>query len=451
MSKRAVKNDSMLRGRGIRFPSDYGTNCLKSLQTALRRVRAYEDWRGHDPGTHVSVDERYAGMPVLTKAHIRQHTFDGLVPRPRDHRDGIERGAIELVRTSGTTDDQVTLIWNQRWWNASERASWKLNVHARCATGRHREAILSSPICVGFLSESGSPIPTEGRRLRRFLYLNEIASPADWTVAHLDRMVRELAEFRPVVLEANPSLLSKLARHINRTGARVFSPRLIVLTYEYPSRVHLRQIRRAFNAPVASSYGSTESGYVFMECESGSFHQNAGFCRVDLQPLKRRFGGGENVGRLLVTTFHNPWFSVVRFNVGDVVRFMAPGSCPCGRREGYVGVMEGRAKDITFATDGRAVTVNRLDAAVARLDWVVEYQVEQSSHRDYMLRAVAEGPCHNGRRAEAKRILSGLYGTGARVSIRLEDVVLPEVSGKHRLAKTSFPVDVDALFEGGKA
>jgi len=65
------------------------------------------------------------------------------------------------------------------------------------------------------------------------------------------------------------------------------------------------------------------------------------------------------IGRLLVTTFHNKWFSIVRFNVGDVVRFLDPGSCPCGRKMGYTAVMEGRARDITFKLNGKAVTVNQ--------------------------------------------------------------------------------------------
>jgi len=401
-----------------------------------------------DPGPECPVDERYAAMPVLSKADIRRETYDGLIPSGKNRRDGIRKGDIELVKTSGTTDDQVTLIWNQAWWDASEKASWKLNSHAsRAATGRHREVILTSPICTGVLSKSGQLVPMKKRRLGRFLYLNETVNPADWTNNQLDRMIRELDLFRPVFLEANPALLARLARYINEKGRKVFSPQLIVFTYEFPSRVHLRQIRLAFKSPLASSYGSTETGYVFMECECGNYHQNHEFCRVDIQPFRRQYVRERNVGRLLVTTFHNKWFSIVRFNVGDVVRLLEPGSCPCGRKKGYTASIEGRARDVTFRLNGKAVTVNRLDEVVSGLDWVLEYQLEQKSPSSYLFRVVSSQPEGRGLEKEAKQVLRRLYGEGADIKVRFEKIILPEISGKHRLAKLSFPVDVDSLFE----
>ena len=432
----------------IHFPKDYNNECTKALRRAVAGVPAYQAWRSRDPGAGVDVENRYSALPILTKADIRLHTFEGLVPAGRSAQDGIRDGVIELVRTSGTTDDQVTLIWNQPWWNASEKASWQLNSAARrAATGRHREAILTSPICTGVLSKNGELVPMADRRLKRFLYLNELVNPADWPAGYLDRMIDELAEFRPAVLEGNPTLLAKLARHINVSGRKVFNPGLIILTFELPSRVHLREIRKAFKSPVASSYGSTEAGYVFMECECGKFHQNSRFCRVDLQPFKRQYGLPPETGRLLVTTFRNKWFSIVRFNVGDVVRFLKAGRCPCGRNSGVTAVMEGRAKDITFRTDGTAVTVNRLDEAVSRLAWLREYQLEQASPTQLVFRAVAGVPANRKIEAEAKRVLGQLYGRGLSVEVGFENIILPENSGKHRLAKTSYPVDVEGLFE----
>ena len=120
------------------------------------------------------------------------------------------------------------------------------------------------------------------------------------------------------------------------------SPAVIILTYENPSILHHRQIRRAFDAPVASSYGSTETAYVFMECEAGRLHQVTETCHVDFLPFAPEHGGPD-VGRILVTTFDNPWRSLVRFDVGDVVRLNGPAPCPCGRDEGLtLASIEGR-------------------------------------------------------------------------------------------------------------
>jgi len=93
-------------------------------------------------------------MPVLTKKDIRRHFPRGPMPVDRVIEDGLASSEVEFVKTSGTVDDSVTNIWNQKWWDASERASWTLNFHAeKIATGNHAEAILASPLNVGFVSD----------------------------------------------------------------------------------------------------------------------------------------------------------------------------------------------------------------------------------------------------------------------------------------------------------
>jgi phenylacetate-coenzyme A ligase PaaK-like adenylate-forming protein len=250
-------------------PSNYEQRCLETLETALNRTPIYRPWKALDPGPGEGIDARYHCLPVLTKDDIRAHFPDGVVPAGLDLKAALARGEVSFVRTSGTADEALENIWNQRWWDASERASWKLNaIASTVATGTHPEAILASALSVGPRSES-TPIVQERRMLGRFLFLNEFATTAEWPEGHERRILRELADFRPAVLEANPSLMDRLARFVWKTGVAVYQPALITLTYEFPSALQLRAIRRVFHSPIASSYGSTEAGYVFMECEHG--------------------------------------------------------------------------------------------------------------------------------------------------------------------------------------
>ncbi|MFH0847488.1 MAG: hypothetical protein V1894_05505, partial [Chloroflexota bacterium] len=294
-----------------KYSAEYYRRSSDVLELALGELKAYRLWRVCDPGKDSPIDARYAVMPALTKKDIRENFPDGFVPSGLDVKSGLASGEISFIETSGTIDNSVTNIWNQKWWDASERASWKLNSHAnKLATGSHPEAILSNPLNVGFISDDRD-LPFEKRRLARFLYLNEKTSPALWTDALMDRMIDELAIFKPVVLEANPSLLSRLCRYAVRKKRTVFQPGLVVITYENPTLLHYQQIRKAFGVPIASSYGSTETGYVFMQCEAGNFHQNSESCRVDFQPLKPGHGG-HGIGRILVTSLHNPWYRILR-------------------------------------------------------------------------------------------------------------------------------------------
>jgi hypothetical protein len=177
------------------YSAAYYDRSLVTLETALNQIPGYRSWRAFDPGPSYPVDARYAAMPALTKKDIREHMPQGFIPGDRDMKAGLESGEISLVNTSGSIDVSVTNIWNQKWWDASEKASWKLNSHAnRLATGNHPEAILANSLNVGFLSDEAD-LPMEKRRLSRFLYLNEKSNPVKWSAALMDRMIAELATF----------------------------------------------------------------------------------------------------------------------------------------------------------------------------------------------------------------------------------------------------------------
>jgi phenylacetate-coenzyme A ligase PaaK-like adenylate-forming protein len=425
------------------FSLNYYHNSLNELETALKAIPAYQSWRAYDPGAFYPVDTRYHAMPALTKKDIREHFPDGFVPPGVNVQRGLDSGEISFISTSGTTDDKVTNIWNQKWWDASEKASWKLNSHAaRLATGEHPEAILVNPLNVGIASDKDD-LPLEKRRLARFLYLSERTQYSTWTKEHMDRMIRELAVFQPVILEANPSLLAKLCRYIYESKQTVFQPGLIVLTYENPTNVHYRQIRRVFTCPAASSYGTTETGYVFMQCEEGKFHQNTQFCRVDFQPLKKQHGGPA-LGRILVTPFNNEWYHLVRFDVGDLVRLDDSEKCACGRHSGMIlSATEGRFVNATLTCAGRLVTSRELDNNLSVLSEIDEYKLEQTTPDHYELHIASRQTNKQKLSESAVSVLRGLYGKEAKISVLHEEAVAAEISGKFRISKTLFPLKIE--------
>ncbi|OGP53379.1 MAG: hypothetical protein A2162_06770 [Deltaproteobacteria bacterium RBG_13_52_11b] len=420
--------------------SDYERRCLETLETALNRTTVYQSWKALDPGAGHGVNARYNSLPVLTKADIRAHFPHGVVPRGLDLDAALAAGEVTFVSTSGTADEALENIWNQQWWDASERASWKLNaVAAAVATGTHREAILASALSVGPRSEDG-PIHREHRMLGRFLFLNEFWTTANWPEGHERRILDEIADYQPAILEANPSLMARLARFAWKTGATVYQPLLITLTYEFPSALQLRAIRRVFRSPIASSYGSTEAGYVFMECEHGRLHQNTDFCRVDIAPLADGVEKHANVGRIFVTTFGNRWFPLVRFDIGDIAR-IASEPCPCGRDFGMtLSSIEGRLKSLCVAGDGRLVTHRELDDAFARVDGLEQYRFVQEDFKHARLEVVGEDG--QGKRAarDAGDIVQGLFGRDVDIAVSKVDALLPEKSGKFLLAKRDFPL-----------
>ena len=228
------------------------------------------------------------------------------------------------------------------------------------------------------------------------------------------------------------------------SGVEPWQPELITITYEYPSELHLRAIRSVFGSPIASSYGSTEAGYVFMECEHGMLHQNCETCRVDLLPLAGDPRGGVapgELGRIAATTFGNEWFPLVRFEIGDVGR-LAASPCPCGRTFGMtLGGVEGRLKSLCRAGDGTLVPHTRLDRALAGVAGLEQYRVEQDSPTH--VRCAVIGQAGRGARAAngAREVLADIFGPRVRVETEEVPELFAEKSGKFLLVHRLFPLE----------
>jgi phenylacetate-CoA ligase len=419
----------------------YMERCREALDTGLLKTPAYRSWRKFDSPFSMPF-KRLAGLPVMDKAVMRRFGPRGLAPGGSGLDAALSSGAAGLVRTSGSTGDAVENVWCQEWWDASESASWRLNSHfSGMRHGVEREALLASPLCVGLRSED-KPLSAKQRSLGRFLFLNERVDPADWEPAQMRRMTGELNSFEPAVLDANPSYLARLCRFIMKEGMEVKSPRMITLTYENCSLLHIKQISSVFKCPAASSYGSTETGYVFMQCEHGNYHQNTEFCHVDFIPFAQRHGG-PRLGSLLVTVFDHPWRSLLRFDIGDTA-MLAEKPCPCGRQEGLtLSSIEGRAVNVTVTADGgRAVTQAALDRAISAAPGLEDYQLLQTSADSYLLRY------SGGAEQDALfQILRGVYGRNARLRFERAETLSPDPPGKYRLSKPLFPLSVKEFWD----
>ncbi len=404
----------------------------------------YRAWRKADPGPSLPFEKRLAALPVLTKRDLRAHVPRGFMDETRSCEAGFASGDVEIVTTSGTGGDRASVVWHQPWWDRSEREAARIHpALARAFSAPHREAVLTTPVCAGSLCHLGDA-SMEERTLGNLLFLNQSLDPTAWDEDQIRRMAHELGIFHPEVLEADPAYLCLFARAATQAGLGLHQPLCIVLTYEFPSCIHYREIARAFpRVPVVSSYGSTETGHVFTQCGEGTFHQNTATCYVEVQPL-RPDRGDPGVGRLLVSTLDNRWFTLLRFDVGDLGRVRAE-PCACGRADGLaLDAIEGRLQDATFNGDGRLVTLKRLDDALAVVECLQGYQVEQAAIGVLLFRYVAGGEQEV--EPGCLQALRDVYGPATSIEMRREPSLSPEQSGKFRLARTACAMDPAGLF-----
>ncbi|MCL2163004.1 MAG: hypothetical protein FWH55_01140 [Oscillospiraceae bacterium] len=427
------------------YPKEFTQKCESVLEMAFRHVPLYRGWKQFDPGVNAPLDERFASLPALTKADVRAGFPTGLMPDFKDLNEGLVNEEIEYTYTSGTTAEKVVNIWDQNWWDASEAASWKLNRHLAALDYPQRQAKLASSLNVGVNCEED--LPMGHRILGNTLYLNEKTSTLQWQPRHMKRMTEEVNEYKPAIMEANPSLLARLAWWVIDNDAEVFSPAVIVFTFEFPSSIHLAAIRQVFSSALVSSYGTTETGFVMQQCEHGAMHQNTAFCRIDYEPLKPRYGG-PNLGRIFVTTFDNPWNYIIRFDVGDLIRLHSTGECSCGRKQGIIAdAIEGRVSNVTFSTDGGLVTTKNLDDSLSAVKMLRDYHLEQLDHSSYYLQATLSPGANPSMETDAlHNILERVYGKSGVFDIKIPDSILPGPAGKFRRTQANYNFDENGLF-----
>jgi phenylacetate-coenzyme A ligase PaaK-like adenylate-forming protein len=432
------------------FSANYYKLSTTALETALHHVAAYKNWQAFDPGSSTSIDARFRAMPTISKQDLRAHTWRNFIPTGMDIDAALKTGTIELVQTSGTTAEQVLNVWYQSWWDAAEAASWRYNsCTAALKLGNHREAILTSPMNTGILAKNGL-LTMEERSCGRFLYLNEKINPSLWDDQLFERIIRELEIFQPIVLEANPSYLAKVARYAYRHNLSVFQPPVIIFSYENPGILARKHIAKVFHAPLISSYGATEAGYVLMECEQGKLHQVSSSCRIDIEFMRPEYGH-PHVGRLLLTTLTNPWRSLIKFDVGDLVQIDPAGICACGRNDGYIcKEFAGRTVNLTYMTSGFPVTTAMVESIINNVESVAEYQVLQREGI-YNVNIVLDEE-DNASRVLREEIIEGLlplYGQDAVINVHFVKEIETEPSGKYRLTRSDIPLNIERLFGKG--
>jgi phenylacetate-coenzyme A ligase PaaK-like adenylate-forming protein len=423
-----------------------------TLELALSRVPAYDLWKEFDPGNSYPANKRYSMLPCLSKADLRNLGWKKFITTDKNPDQALRSGEISLVETSGTTEEKVVNAWYQPWWDASERLSWQYNNHSlKLIGGKHRESILTSSRNTGPASDDRWLTLTE-RTSGRFTYLNERSGPHMWSRELMNRMLDELALLKPVTLEANPMYLARLALFANANGIKPYQPQLIILTYENASPRTRRLIRLSFDSPIASSYGSTESGYVLMECEHGLFHQVSESCRIDFEPFKSEHGKPD-CGRIFVTTFGNPWRTLIRYDIGDMVRLCKDQSCACGRKNGYiVEAILGRTANITFTTHGVPRTSWEVEDLFSDIEEIVSYKVVQVSADSYEAAIeLLEEASASGTKNEVRERLMSFYGSNAHVGVSIEPFIDCETSGKYRTTRAMFAHNESDLFEKGEA
>lgn len=365
-------------------------------------------------------------LPFLDRAGLRGHFPQGFLRSGERFADVVGGGAVELVRTSGTSAERLQLLWEAGWWERQEEAALRTNPAIAPHLGEsYTEAVLTTPLCSESVCKVG-PSTLEERCIDNLLFLNTRDDPTRWTGAEAHRMATEIATFGPTAMEADPVYLASFLRICRKRAFPIAPPKWVTLTYEFVSAIDRGFIRSQLDCPLFDFYGLTEAGVFFLECPAGRHH----FCGTDaIVEILREDSSAleEDVGEIVVTTWGNPRTPLLRYRTGDLAR-VTEEPCSCGMSGLTIATFEGRTRDV-IAAPGRALTPRDIDTALNGVVGLAQYCCRQTAADAMRAEFVAENGSEPG--SEIRERLAAV-APSMRIEARRVSFIPPEPSGKYR-------------------
>ncbi|MGC4792172.1 phenylacetate--CoA ligase family protein [Micromonospora sp. DT178] len=370
-------------------------------EAASRQVRRHPIYAG-DEYDATDLTE----LPTLTKPMLRRH------PRPFDHL-AEPTAVIYTDKTSGTSGAPLDLAYSQQFMSQSLYLE-PIKIMMRAGlTGLGTRPVLSA-----FLTDN----PSRGSGL---IVRNPLEGVGHTLVVHIDpndpaslqRVGRLLEDLQPEVLSSKPNLFRMM---LDRWGGRSpfvsYRPRLVVSGGAMLDDVLRHALGAALGSPVTSSYAISEAGYVGSECPHGRMH-------LDLSVHNRfevidEYGRPATTGELVITTLANSCMPLVRYRMGDTVT-LADG-CRCGRPGPVLRELRGRSTQIFDLGGGAKLSPTRYMKLFELHPAVLEYQLTQTSDRQFRLRVELEPDLGAAQRREALAAVARYIAAGMPVPVAVD-------------------------------
>jgi phenylacetate-CoA ligase len=403
------------------------------IKEAAQRSRLEEllpEWQ-RVPLYNTFLSQRSAGSDILASLNTfpligKQEIRRGLpfLPPGQNLDHLLEKEVVELEHTSGTSGEQLPVLFKRGWWDTQEERVLRLNPFIASVLDKYpdaRRATLTTPACNGRVCFSAWRSRAH-RTFGKTLFVNQQRIPFVLKDEEMARMAEEVADWAPKFFDLDPVHGAWFALFCERQGIRFPSLEFILCSYEFVSVVHKRILERVFGVPVFNLYGSTETGHLLMEEGQGKMKpcfENA-FLEV-VNPDAR------GVGDLAVTTLTNDYMPLLRYRIGDLVE----------RRAGPYEtnyIVHGRIRDAIYDSEGRRVTTWDVDQCFNKVEGIVHYQLHQLKDGQYQLRYIPHGggPQAGELKEVALRLKNLLHPSGA-IEVESVDMLPPTPSGKFRL------------------
>ncbi len=405
---------------------------------------AYYRKLGLQPRPGESARELLGRFPVLTRETIRS-AFTSLVADPL-------RAAIAspesvsgrrydwlVVKTGGTTGLPTAVVHDARgrdWGRATRLFAARL-----CGQplGTRYFRLWGSE--ADLLKTRLSLILRAQQALLGYVPLNAFRSRHQDLQEHYDT-IRRHPEI--TCMEAYVDAAVILAGHIRRQNLPPPRLRSIMASAGTVTPEWRQVLQETFGAEVFDKYGSRECCDIACECHAHQgLHIHSPNVFVEVVDAAGQPCAPGQTGRLLVTLLNNPSFPLIRYEIGDLAQWAAPGRCGCGLAGPRLQSLQGRADDLLTTEDGTRITsvfFRHFVGVSLNRQIIAEWQLEQTAPNRFIFRyvpATANGLAEN--LDQLRESFGKALGRSADIEMLRVDSIPHTPSGKLRWILNNSP------------
>lgn len=291
-----------------------------------------------------SVEEILSRLPIVPKEVFRREAQSFLSRRAGKRNcqpfktSGSTGTPIEGVIARKDLRDRYCAIW--RWFaplGMDPRKRWARFLGADITTGAHAGVSRRDVI--------------NGHLFLSVYHLSE---------ATISQYADLLRAYRPDILEGYPSAIATLARLMLATGQDRMRVPAIFVTAETLLPEQSDVVEEAFGTRPWDYYGSSEFAPVLADGADGLKHLLPETGVIEVLDADDRPVAPGRTGRMVVTSFHSHFMPLIRYDIGDLARYVS--GDPAGL---IVSEIAGRVDDVIQGPDGRYV--GRLSTALKTL------------------------------------------------------------------------------------
>lgn len=427
-AKQSLRPGALRRYREVVAGSELDAATLQECTSRrLREMVNYAASTSPFYAERLSADSyELAELPVLTRQHLKQRYPDICARNIRASR-GLP------VASSGTTGSPVRALLDRA--AHDEAIGWRVIGNWGIHPGDD---------CAIISSQSRTRLNKAIHDIKWFPTHRRLLTASLTTPTQMREFAQLLCRMHPPFISGYAGAILIFASFLQAEGITVPRPKAVCVTGSPQTEYQREFLSKVFRAPVFDQYGAAEITWIAADCGlRNGLHVQNDFRIVEILDDDGKPVPDGTWGRIVVTDLLNRVFPLLRYEIGDVGRFLE-GQCQCGSSFPRLDHIRGRLNDVFRFADGSVMITGLATACNDIAGFVHQYKLHQVNMQEIVLYCVPQNSNSEtllGIQKAADRLQTRV-GNRARVHVRCVEALDHDGRGKNRFVISDVPETV---------